>query len=160
MELLSELGRCEFIATENISGGGMASSILSPAAINLQRHHNSSILTATNPLLPSIRFFSSCHCSSKIIASQLSSMLSPRHSSLRRGRCGATSPHPPSPPESGPPPGEDEDSNAGSLASFSRFQESVQIFFAVLFWMSLFFWSSVWDGKNNGRSDKGPKLWK
>ncbi|CAH1422968.1 unnamed protein product [Lactuca virosa] len=139
----------------------MASSLLSPAAVNVQHHPNSSIFTAAVPLLPSIRFFSYSHCSgSKIVSSQPSSLHPPRSSNLWLRRCGASSPHPPSPPESGPPPGEDDDSNSGSLVSFSRFQENVQIFFAVLFWMSLFFWSSAWDGRNNGRSDKGPKFWK
>ncbi|KVI06039.1 uncharacterized protein LOC112509444 [Cynara cardunculus var. scolymus] len=141
----------------------MASSLRSSAAVNLCYHRcNSSMLAATNPQLPSIQFMSSGNCSksSVISASRRSSLLPPRNSYFWLGRCGATSPHPPSPPESGPPPGEEEDSDSGSVASLSRFQESVQIFFAVLFWMSLFFWSSVWDGRKKGRSDKGPRFWK
>ncbi|KAJ6342639.1 hypothetical protein OIU78_010550 [Salix suchowensis] len=45
------------------------------------------------------------------------------------------------------------------LATLSRLQDRVQIFLAVLFWMSLFFWASVWDGKNNGkgRLNKGSR---
>ncbi|KAI3777772.1 hypothetical protein L1987_47574 [Smallanthus sonchifolius] len=129
----------------------MAPTLLSPAAVN---HPNPSILT------PSIHFFSSCSSStSRIISSHRWSLLPPRNSKLW---CGATSPqsHPPSPPESEPPPGDDQGSNPGSIASLSRFQEGVQIFCAVFFWMSLFFWSSVWDGRNKGRSDKGPRFWK
>ncbi|KAK9290930.1 hypothetical protein L1049_009109 [Liquidambar formosana] len=46
-----------------------------------------------------------------------------------------------------------------SLAvTFSRFQGSVQIFFAVLFWLSLFFWASVWDERNNDRPNKGSRF--
>ncbi|KAL4584557.1 hypothetical protein LXL04_009160 [Taraxacum kok-saghyz] len=134
----------------------MASRLLSPAAVNLHYNPNSSIITATTS---SITSFSSCQFSaSEIISLQRSSIQ--RSSNPWCGRCGATSPRPPSPPESGPPPGDEEDSNSGSLVSFSRIQESVQIFFAVFFWMSLFFWSSVWDGRNNGKSNKGPKFWK
>ncbi|KAJ6715258.1 TRANSMEMBRANE PROTEIN [Salix viminalis] len=47
----------------------------------------------------------------------------------------------------------------GIAATLSRLQDRVQIFLAVLFWMSLFFWASVWDGKNNGkgRLNKGSR---
>uniref|UniRef100_A0A2P2PNA9 Uncharacterized protein n=1 Tax=Rhizophora mucronata TaxID=61149 RepID=A0A2P2PNA9_RHIMU len=46
------------------------------------------------------------------------------------------------------------------MASISRFQDRVQIFMAVLFWMSLFFWSSAWDGRNrgHGRPNKGSRF--
>lgn len=44
----------------------------------------------------------------------------------------------------------------GLAASFSKFQDKVQIFFAVLFWMSLFFWASVWDERS--RPDKGSRF--
>ncbi|KAI3761516.1 hypothetical protein L1987_51934 [Smallanthus sonchifolius] len=136
----------------------MAPTLISPAAVNHHHHPNPSILTATNP---SIHFFSSCSSStSRAISSHRWSLLPPRNSKLWRGRCGATSPHPPSPPESEPPPGDDQGSNSGSIVSLSRFQEGFQIFCAVFFWMSLFFWSSVWDGRNKGRSDKGPRFWK
>ncbi|KAL1564020.1 hypothetical protein AAHA92_06428 [Salvia divinorum] len=37
-------------------------------------------------------------------------------------------------------------------------KDTLQIFFAVLFWMSLFFWSCAWDRGNSGRSDKGPRF--
>nr|XP_043617567.1 uncharacterized protein LOC122589345 [Erigeron canadensis] len=122
----------------------MTSSLFSPTAVNHHYfHRNSSILTASGPYIPSIRFLSSKNWR--------------RNCNLWRGRCGATSP---TPPESEPPSGDEHDSNSGSMVSVARLQESAQIFFAVLFWMSLFFWSSVWDGRNNGRSDKGPRFWK
>lgn len=40
-------------------------------------------------------------------------------------------------------------------AKMNRARDGVQIFFAVLFWMSLFFWASVWDSDDNKRSRKG-----
>ncbi|MFS8000316.1 hypothetical protein Hanom_Chr12g01176901 [Helianthus anomalus] len=147
-----------FITTENISCKRMAPTLLSPATVNHHHHHHRpSILTASTPFVPSVH----CSCStSRITSSHCWSPLPPRNSRLRRRRCRAVSPHPPSPPESEPPPGDDQSSSSGSIVSLSRFQESVQIFCAVFFWMSLFFWSSVWDGKNNGRSNKGPRFWK
>jgi len=45
---------------------------------------------------------------------------------------------------------------AGVAASLSKFQDRVQIFFAVLFWMTLFFWASAWDGRN--RPNNGSKF--
>ncbi|XP_071711755.1 uncharacterized protein [Rutidosis leptorrhynchoides] len=134
----------------------MASSRLSPTAVNHHHNRNSPILTATNPHLPSINSLPFCNISTSKItsSSQRSYQLPSRNSNLWRGRCGAT------PPESGPPPGDEQDSSSGSIVSLSRLQESAQIFFAVFFWMSLFFWSSVWDGRNNGKSDKGPRFWK
>ncbi|RZC51111.1 hypothetical protein C5167_019537 [Papaver somniferum] len=36
----------------------------------------------------------------------------------------------------------------------SKFQHRTQIFFAVLFWMSLFFWACATDGNNDGGSSK------
>ncbi|XP_022145821.1 uncharacterized protein LOC111015178 [Momordica charantia] len=60
------------------------------------------------------------------------------------------------PPDSGPPPDKDPIRAKGFPAFFSKFQDRVQIFFAVLFWMSLFFWTSVLDGKN--RPNKGSRF--
>ncbi|XP_052176290.1 uncharacterized protein LOC127790713 [Diospyros lotus] len=73
------------------------------------------------------------------------------------GRSPAASPGrpPPPPPESDPPTGNHPSPSAGSSATF---QDTVRIFFAVLFWMSLFFWSSIWDGRNNGRRGKGSRF--
>ncbi|XP_039025910.1 uncharacterized protein LOC120159385 [Hibiscus syriacus] len=48
---------------------------------------------------------------------------------------------PPSPPDSDPP---------GLVGKMTIYQDRVRIFFAVLFWMSLFFWYSAWDGTNSG----------
>ncbi|KAH7856836.1 hypothetical protein Vadar_006032 [Vaccinium darrowii] len=74
-------------------------------------------------------------------------------------RCQAVSPGRPPPPESEPPSGKGPPSSAeGLVATFARLQDTVQIFFAVLFWMSLFFWSSVWDGRNNDRPSKGSRF--
>lgn len=58
-----------------------------------------------------------------------------------------------------PPPGKDSVSSKGFAASFSRFKDRAQIFLAVLFWMSLFFWASAWDGRNKkGRPNKGSRF--
>ncbi|KAM3747837.1 hypothetical protein ACB098_05G065200 [Castanea mollissima] len=54
----------------------------------------------------------------------------------------------------GPPP--DSDPPTGLAASLSKFQDRVQIFLAVLFWMSLFFWASAWDGRD--RPNKGSRF--
>jgi len=48
------------------------------------------------------------------------------------------------------------DLKTGLQAVLSRVQDRLQIFFAVLFWMSLFFWGSAWDGRNSSRKKKGP----
>ncbi|KAM6585939.1 hypothetical protein CsatB_012941 [Cannabis sativa] len=61
---------------------------------------------------------------------------------------------PPSPPESDPPPGTPP--IKGLASSFSKFQDRIQIFFAVLFWMSLFFWTCAWDERN--RPNKGSRF--
>ncbi|KAK4350248.1 hypothetical protein RND71_029561 [Anisodus tanguticus] len=75
------------------------------------------------------------------------------------GRCWATSAGPPSPPQTEPPNNEEDTSSSpGIMASFSKAQDTMRIFFAVLFWMSLFFWYSVWDGKNDGRPNKGSRF--
>ncbi|EEF44794.1 uncharacterized protein LOC8282331 [Ricinus communis] len=81
--------------------------------------------------------------------------LAPR---LRLGRLhAALSPQPPNSQPDPPPP---EDDRKGIAATFTRFQDRVQIFFAVLFWMSLFFWASAWDGRNRGgsRPNKGSRF--
>ncbi|KOM27296.1 uncharacterized protein LOC124829316 isoform X1 [Vigna umbellata] len=65
----------------------------------------------------------------------------------------ATSPGSPLPPS---------DNNSSNLkgadvgASLSKIQDRIQIFFAVLFWLSLFFWASAWDGRN--RPNKGSRF--
>ncbi|XP_029129290.1 uncharacterized protein LOC114914921 [Cajanus cajan] len=69
---------------------------------------------------------------------------------LRLPRCRAASPGPPLPPS-----GNDSKHLKGAdvATSLSNIQDRIQIFFAVLFWMSLFFWASAWDGRN--RPNKG-----
>ncbi|GAB2222361.1 hypothetical protein Drorol1_Dr00013577 [Drosera rotundifolia] len=65
----------------------------------------------------------------------------------------------PSPPQPDPPPAnENQRSPAGIGATLSRFKESLQIFFAVFFWLSLFYWSSAWDDKNKGGGNKGNRF--
>ncbi|KAK3427691.1 wiskott-Aldrich syndrome protein family member 2 [Eucalyptus grandis] len=72
----------------------------------------------------------------------------------RRRRLGAAR-GPPPPPEPGPPSENGSRRLRSVAASLSRVQDSVQIFFAVLFWMSLFFWASAWDRRN--RPSKGSR---
>ncbi|GMY34033.1 hypothetical protein FCV25MIE_29275 [Fagus crenata] len=74
-----------------------------------------------------------------------------QHSSRPLRPCHAVNPGPP--PDSDPPPQNDPVHLTGPVASLSKFQDRVQIFLAVLFWMSLFFWASAWDGRN--RPNKG-----
>ncbi|XP_058113358.1 uncharacterized protein LOC131256503 [Magnolia sinica] len=63
----------------------------------------------------------------------------------------------------GPPSPEPEDPlgkdpTTGLEANLYKIQDGVQIFFAVLFWMSLFFWASAWDGSDSGRPNKGSRF--
>ncbi|KAF7814372.1 uncharacterized protein G2W53_028341 [Senna tora] len=74
--------------------------------------------------------------------------LSFRFTVVRPARCRAASPGPPP-----PPPGDDPSQLQDLAISLSKIKDRVQIFFAVLFWMSLFFWASAWDGRN--RPNKG-----
>jgi hypothetical protein len=48
----------------------------------------------------------------------------------------------------------------GFQEELSKIQDRVRIFLAVLFWMSLFFWSSAWDGTDDSRNKKGPRFGK
>lgn len=43
-------------------------------------------------------------------------------------------------------------------AALSRIQDTFRIFFAVFFWMGLFFWASAWEGRNGGKHDKGTRF--
>ncbi|KAG9150944.1 hypothetical protein Leryth_003063 [Lithospermum erythrorhizon] len=77
---------------------------------------------------------------------------------LRLYRCHVTTPTPPPPP---PPPESESQppsSPSGFSTTISRIQDTTQIFLAVLFWMSLFFWASAWDGRNGDKRSKGPRL--
>ncbi|XP_020579521.1 uncharacterized protein LOC110024103 [Phalaenopsis equestris] len=40
---------------------------------------------------------------------------------------------------------------SGLRSMFARAEDGLRIFFAVLFWMSLFFWGSAWEGGDDGR---------
>lgn len=42
--------------------------------------------------------------------------------------------------------------------TLSRFKDVAQVFVGVLFWMVVFFWASAWDGRDNGKSDKGSRF--
>ncbi|XP_044484958.1 uncharacterized protein LOC123210579 [Mangifera indica] len=72
-------------------------------------------------------------------------------SAPRFRRCLAASP---GPPPSDPHPQQDPI----QLSGFSRLQDRIQIFLAVLFWMSLFFWASAFDKRNNGRRNRGSRF--
>ncbi|KAF9614969.1 hypothetical protein IFM89_021399 [Coptis chinensis] len=67
--------------------------------------------------------------------------------------CFATNPGSPS-PGSDPPPEKHFVTTSSLGETFSKFQDKTQIFFAVLFWMSLFFWNCAWDGRNDGPNKK------
>ncbi|XP_048529723.1 uncharacterized protein LOC125508946 [Triticum urartu] len=60
----------------------------------------------------------------------------------------------PLPPSSEPPPPSPQDWQE----RLSRLQDTLRIFFAVLFWMSLFFWGSAWGGSNNSGGKKGQRF--
>ncbi|KAF5190318.1 Sodium channel protein type 10 subunit alpha like [Thalictrum thalictroides] len=64
------------------------------------------------------------------------------------GVCYATNPGSPL-PESDPPPEKHSTTTSDIGATFSKVQDRMQIFFAVLFWMSLFFWKCAWDGRDD-----------
>ncbi|TKY64564.1 hypothetical protein E2542_SST14462 [Spatholobus suberectus] len=79
--------------------------------------------------------------------------LSSSSAALRLPRRLAATPGPPLPPS------EDDSRHlkeADVAAPLSKIQDRIQIFFAVLFWMSLFFWASAWDGRN--RPNKGSRF--
>ncbi|XP_013676089.1 uncharacterized protein LOC106380803 [Brassica napus] len=54
-----------------------------------------------------------------------------------------------------PPPPENTTQLEGLVGAVTRVQDRVKIFLAVLFWMSLFFWVTVTDGR--GKGGKGKK---
>ncbi|KAJ1295102.1 hypothetical protein BS78_01G198100 [Paspalum vaginatum] len=98
------------------------------------------------PSLPLLRFWPA-PAGAAAAASPIS--LVPGCRPFPRIRCRAAAG--PSPPSSEPPP----PSPHGWQESLSRLQDRARIFFAVLFWMSLFFWGSAWaDGSNNSGGKK------
>ncbi|CAH2053599.1 unnamed protein product [Thlaspi arvense] len=62
---------------------------------------------------------------------------------------------PPSPPSPDPSPPENSTQLEGFVGAVTRIQDRVKIFLAVLFWMSLFFWVTVTDGRGKGKGKKG-----
>eukprot|EP00268_Persea_americana_P042051 TRINITY_DN4204_c0_g1_i1.p1 TRINITY_DN4204_c0_g1~~TRINITY_DN4204_c0_g1_i1.p1 ORF type:complete len:132 (-),score=18.21 TRINITY_DN4204_c0_g1_i1:178-573(-) len=46
----------------------------------------------------------------------------------------------------------------GLEVTFYRIRDGMQIFFSVLFWMSIFFWACAWDGRDNTRPRKGSRF--
>ncbi|XP_015067935.2 uncharacterized protein LOC107012575 [Solanum pennellii] len=109
--------------------------------------------TATSSSSPNLRF------SSFVLNLQSSTTYSYSYPNTSFGRCRATSAGPPSPPQTEPPNNEEDSSSSpGIISSFSKAQDTLRIFVAVLFWMSLFFWYSVWDGKKDGRPNKGSRF--
>ncbi|KAK9666374.1 hypothetical protein RND81_14G180600 [Saponaria officinalis] len=87
---------------------------------------------------------------------------SPVH--LRRSSCGSLSNHSRSFPRchagtpGPPPPEENEIQPKGITSTISRFWDTMQIFIAVFIWMSLFFWASASDRRNNGGINKGGRF--
>ncbi|XP_018434959.1 uncharacterized protein LOC108807202 isoform X1 [Raphanus sativus] len=73
----------------------------------------------------------------------------------RRLRRIAVAGGPPPPPSPDPPPPENSTQLEGLVGAVTRVQDRVKIFLAVLFWMSLFFWVTVTDGR--GKGGKGKK---
>ncbi|CAA0827371.1 Unknown protein [Striga hermonthica] len=68
------------------------------------------------------------------------------------GRCYAAG------PPSEPPSEKSLAPISGVRSAFTKFQDTLQIFFAVLFWMSLFFWSSSWNGGDSSKQNKGSRF--
>ncbi|KAI4355745.1 hypothetical protein L6164_004490 [Bauhinia variegata] len=144
----------------------MGMALLSPATITTYQNF------PTNPTklplfllsfsIPCTRFYTLSHSTTNWtlsfpIRSHRSFHLPSSNSTVvRPRRCRAASPGPPPPPRTDPPAGQDSRQLKGLIASLSKFQDRLQIFFAVLFWMSLFFWASAWDGRN--RPNKGSRF--
>ncbi|CAN8259193.1 unnamed protein product [Cochlearia groenlandica] len=74
---------------------------------------------------------------------------------LRRLAVGGGSSSPPSPD---PPPPENDTQLEGFVGTVTRIQDRAKIFLAVLFWMSLFFWVTVTDGRGKGKGKKGSRF--
>ncbi|KAK4735652.1 hypothetical protein R3W88_009913 [Solanum pinnatisectum] len=139
--------------------------------LSLRNIHRSPLnfsTSAANSVTPRRRFSPSTATTSSSSILRFSSYMLNLQSSITHSysypntssaRCRATSAGPPSPPQTEPPNNEDDSSSSpGIISSFSKAQDTLRILFAVLFWMSLFFWYSVWDGKNDGRPNKGSRF--
>lgn len=128
-------------------------SCLSPVTALYNYRPNTALKNST---LPGSPFLTCSHHSINHILSLIHRRFSVPYAWSGTSR--ATTPAPPSPPDSDPPTGQSPSPLSGLPMTLSRFKDTVQIFFAVLFWMGLFFWASVWDGRNNGRPDKGSRF--
>ncbi|CAN6304797.1 unnamed protein product [Urochloa humidicola] len=100
-------------------------------------------LPPLRPSLPRLRF---CPAPAAAAAAAAPISLGPGCRPLLSIRCRAAAGPPP--PSSEPPP------PSGWQERLSSLQDRARIFFAVLFWMSLFFWGSAWDGSNNSGGKK------
>ncbi|KAG5026100.1 hypothetical protein GLYMA_08G212200v4 [Glycine max] len=113
-----------------------------------------SVTTANSSKHILLRTLSRSHAFSFSLHRQFQPLSSSSAVLRRLPRCHAASPGPPLPPS------ENDSSRhlkgADVATSLSKIQDRIQIFFAVLFWMSLFFWASAWDGRN--RPDKGSRF--
>ncbi|KAK9130681.1 hypothetical protein Sjap_011168 [Stephania japonica] len=98
-----------------------------------------------HPHLLSSHPFSSRSSSSSLGFLRFPSRLSPDRCRLRLAATISSESDPAPPP---PPP------NKGLDGPLSKIQDKAQIFFAVLFWMSLFFWACAWDGRSGNRPTK------
>ncbi|XP_066379980.1 uncharacterized protein [Miscanthus floridulus] len=118
----------------------------SPAAAPASTATSSSRLRPLRPSLPRLRFWPAPVSAAAAAPSPIA--LGPGCRPLPGIiRCRAAAG--PSPPSSEPPP-----SPHGWQEKLSSLQDRARIFFAVLFWMSLFFWGSAWDGSNNSGGKK------
>ncbi|KAG5000854.1 hypothetical protein JHK87_021926 [Glycine soja] len=127
-----------------------------------------SVTTANSSKHILLRTLSRSHAFSFSLHRQFQPLSSSSAVLRRLPRCRAASPGPPLPPSEndssrhlkGAAFGIDKTffilSGADVATSLSKIQDRIQIFFAVLFWMSLFFWASAWDGRN--RPDKGSRF--
>ncbi|KAH1085132.1 hypothetical protein AAZX31_07G029000 [Glycine max] len=111
-----------------------------------------SVTTANSSKFILLRTLSRSHAFSFALHRQFQ-LLSSSSAVLRRlPRFLAASPGSPLPPSEN-----DSSRHLEDVAtSLAKIQDRIQIFFAVLFWISLFFWASAWDGRN--RPNKGSRF--
>ncbi|KAF1002723.1 hypothetical protein AG4045_019567 [Apium graveolens] len=108
-------------------------------------NHNKLIILPNTALTNFTVSTSSCIATNFIHGSNLKSW---------SGTSRAASPSPPSPPDPDKLPTPPQ----GVPMTLSRFKDVAQVFVGVLFWMGVFFWASAWDGRDNGKSDKGSRF--
>ncbi|KAK1364034.1 E3 ubiquitin-protein like [Heracleum sosnowskyi] len=119
-----------------------------PSATTCSSHNNHNKLL----MLPNTALTNSTISASRCIATNF--IHGGSNPNAWSGTSRATTPSPPSPPDPDkiptPPPGDP--------MTLSRFKDVAQVFVGVLFWMGVFFWASAWDGRDNGKSDKGSRF--